>query len=297
VIQLRWNLALPGYALPSGFNWPLFSVYVLLHLSLLVAPFTFTWPAFLTGCLLSFATICLGITLCYHRLLAHRSYQVPQPIVFGLSLLACLALQRGPLWWVACHRLHHQRADKQGDPHSPVQSFVWSHFLWPFFRHPQLEKTPETLHAFVPDLVKNPGLQFLEQHYTLINTLFLLLLFGLGYAWGGWHVGVSFLVWAGGVRLVYGLNVTWLANSAAHIWGRRRYETPDKSRNNWWVALLTYGEGWHNNHHAHPRAARMGTAWYELDITYYIIVLLHWAGLAKGIVAMNPGRHQVKPAF
>jgi len=287
MIRLLQNQALPAYATSSRFNFPLFSLYILLHLTILIAPFTFTWQALLMSCVLSFATICLGITLCYHRLLAHRSYKIPQPIVFSLALLGCLAFQRGPIWWVACHRLHHQRVDNQGDPHSPRHGFIWSHFLWPFFRHPQLEESQKTLQGLVPDLYSAPGLQFLEKHYTLINTFFLILLFGMGYAWDGFYLGLSFLVWAGGVRMIYGLNVTWLVNSAAHLWGYRRYQTADKSRNNWWVALLTYGEGWHNNHHAHPRSARMGTTWYELDMTYYIILLLQWIGLANRIVGIN----------
>jgi len=285
-IMFQYSL-LPEYATKERSNAPLFILYVLLHITLLAGPFTFSWEALIASITLSFITICFGITLCYHRLLAHRSYKIPQPVVFSLALFGCLAFQRGPIWWVACHRLHHQRVDKQGDPHSPTHGFIWSHFLWPFFKHPQLDETPEALHTLVPDLLADSGLRFLEKYYTFINTFFLILLFGIGYVWNGLYLGLSFLVWAGGLRIVYGLNVTWLVNSAAHLWGYRRYQTADKSRNNWWVALLTYGEGWHNNHHAHPHSAQMGRAWYELDITYYIILILRWVGLAKRIVGIN----------
>jgi stearoyl-CoA desaturase (delta-9 desaturase) len=179
--------------------------------------------------------------------------------------------------------------DRDGDPHSPRFSFLWSHFLWAFYTHPQLDESPETLRRLVPDLYDDPALRFLERHYTMINTLLLVALFGLGYCWGGWNLGISMLVWGGILRIIYGLNITWLVNSAAHLWGYRSYETPDTSRNNWWVALLTWGEGWHNNHHAHPRLARMGMTWYELDVTYGIIRCLQWAGLATRVTHQKPG--------
>lgn len=160
---------------------------------------------------------------------------------------------------------------------------MWSHFIWPFFRHPQLDETPETLQKIVPKLYADPGLQFLERHYTLINILFLVLLFTGGYLWGGLSVGISILVWGGFLRIIYGLHATWLVNSAAHLWGYRTFDTPDQSRNNWWVALLTYGEGWHNNHHAHPTSAKMGLAWFEVDITYWLIATLKRLGIATQV--------------
>jgi stearoyl-CoA desaturase (delta-9 desaturase) len=278
----------PSYATRERLNVPLISVYIGLYLSILAAPFTFSWSGLVAFILLSFITICLGITLCYHRLLAHRSYTLPRPLKIFLALLGCLAFQRGPIWWVACHRLHHSRVDREGDPHSPRFSFIWSHFLWAFFTHPQLDESPETLHALASDLYDDPALRFLEKYYTAINILFLASLFGSGYMWGGWKMAMSMLVWGGLLRIIYGLNITWLVNSAAHIWGYRTYDTPDHSRNNWWVALLTWGEGWHNNHHAHPRLARMGMTWFEFDLTYGIIRCLQWAGLATQVVSKKP---------
>ncbi len=283
----------PAYANRARFNVPLFSLYVLLHVIALSGFFTFSWPGLIVMACLSFMTICLGITLCYHRLLAHKSYRLNnKPLTYFLALLGCLAFQRGPLWWSACHRLHHSKVDKEGDPHSPTYSFIWAHFMWPFFWHPQLDESPETLKRLAPDLCKDAGLQFLEKHYNGINVLFLFVLFGMGY-WlgGGLKMGLSILVWGGFLRIIYGLNVTWLVNSAAHLWGYRTFDTPDQSRNNWWVALLTWGEGWHNNHHAYARSAKMGFNWRELDVTYWVIKLFSVTGLASHVVK-GPPLHQ-----
>jgi fatty-acid desaturase len=271
---------LPPYAVKL--NVPLISAYVLMHLSLLAAPFTFSWEGLTVFGVMYFATICLGITLGYHRLLAHRSYQVPKILSYIMATLGCLAFQRGPIWWVATHRLHHGVTDTPQDPHSPRFSLAWAHFLWPFFQHPDL--TPDKVSKLARDMVEDPVFRFLERHYTSLNVGFLALLFAVGYVWQGLHMGLSFLIWGGAFRIMFCLNVTWLVNSAAHRWGYRRFETPDDSRNTWWVALLTFGEGWHNNHHAHARSARMGLTWYELDVTYGIIRLLKSLGLAKRVV-------------
>jgi fatty-acid desaturase len=279
---------LPPYATRKRFNGPLFCLYVALHFSLLAAPFTFSWQGLATFILMCFLTICLGITLCYHRLLAHRSYQLSKPLIYFLAYLGCLAFQRGPIWWVATHRLHHSRVDRDGDPHSPQINFLWSHFLWAFFKHPQLDESSKTIYYLARDLAEDPGMCFLEKFYTAINVLFLVILFSIGYISGGEKLGVSLLVWGGFLRILYGLHITWLVNSAAHIWGYRAFNTPDKSRNNWWVALLTFGEGWHNNHHAYQRSARMGFAWYEIDLTYWLIVLLKITGYATEIIKPPP---------
>jgi fatty-acid desaturase len=280
---------IPVYAKRSTFNTPLFSLYVLLHVATLAAPFTYSWQGLLMLLLMYFTTICLGITLCYHRLLTHRSYKTARPLKYILAFFGCLAFQRGPIWWAACHRLHHSKTDRDGDPHSPRYSVIWSHFLWPFFRHPQLDESVETTYRLAPDLAADPGLCFLETHYTTLNILCLIMLFGLGYLWGGLTIGISVLVWGGFLRLVLCLNITWLVNSACHIWGYRSYKTMDSSRNNWWVALLTWGEGWHNNHHADARAARNGHQWFEYDPTYWIICLMNRFGLAYNIVPVRSG--------
>ncbi|MGE0200401.1 MAG: acyl-CoA desaturase [Candidatus Melainabacteria bacterium] len=275
--------AVPEYATVSRFNWPLCTLYVLLHGSLLLAAPTFSWAGLVAFCVLYFMTICLGITLCYHRLLAHQSYRLPEGLTVALAFLGCLAFQRGPIWWSACHRLHHARVDRSGDPHSPKQSILWSHFLWPFFRHPQLDEDPETLRRLAGDLYQKPGLCWLERHYTAINVGFLALLFAVGYWAGGLSLGLSLLVWGGLLRILICLHFTWLVNSVAHLWGARRFDTNDTSRNNLLVALLTWGEGWHNNHHAHPRSARMGFGRFEPDVTFVVIRLLRRLGLATDV--------------
>lgn len=278
---------LPEYATRERFNWPLFSLYIFLHVMALAAPFTYSWQGLTALFIMYFLTICLGITLCYHRLLAHRSYNTNRFVKWSLALLGCLAFQRGPIWWSACHRLHHGKVDKDQDPHSPRYSFIWSHFLWAFFWHPQLDEKPETTNRLALDLASDPGMRFLEKHYTSLNMLCLAALFGIGYALDGWRMGCSILIWGGFVRLVLCLNITWLVNSVCHIWGYQTYDTGDRSRNNWWVALLTWGEGWHNNHHADARAARNGHLWYEVDPTYWIIQLMRKLGLAHSVVPVR----------
>lgn len=280
---------LPAYATLKRFNGPLFFAYILLHSAAMAAPFTYSPAGLITLIILYFVTICLGITLGYHRLLAHRSYKTYKPVARFLAFLGCLAFQRGPIWWSACHRLHHSTVDQPEDPHTPRFSFLWSHFLWPFFWHPNLDDSVEIRDRLARDLAEDPGMQFLEKHYTRINLLFLAALFGLGYWMGGLKMGLSILVWGGFLRLVLCLNITWLVNSVAHIQGYRSYDTPDTSRNNWWVALLTWGEGWHNNHHADARAARNGHRWYELDVTYWLICLMGKVGLAYAIVPVRGG--------
>ncbi|MBY0404528.1 MAG: hypothetical protein K2X66_11565, partial [Cyanobacteria bacterium] len=168
---------LPAYATRERFNGPLFTLYVLLHFSILWAPSTFTPEGCILGLGIYFTTICLGITLCYHRLLAHRSYKTFAPLKYTLALFAVLAFQRGPIWWVATHRLHHSEVDTPLDPHTPQVSFVWSHLLWPFFWHPQLDESPETVKRLARDMAEDPGMRFLEKHYTSINVLFLISLY------------------------------------------------------------------------------------------------------------------------
>lgn len=279
--------ALPKHATLGNFNAPLFTLYILLHVSLLLVPFTYTHQGLFLMLGLYFVTICLGITLGYHRLFAHRSYKTFKPVSYVLAFFGCLAFQRGPIWWTACHRLHHGKVDTELDPHSPKHNFIWAHMLWPFFRNPELEGLKQNTIGLARDIALDPGMQFLEKNYTAINTLFLFTLFGAGYIAGGMKLGLSFFVWGGLLRIVLCLHFTWLVNSVSHTWGYRNYPTNDQSRNNWLVALLTYGEGWHNNHHADARAARNGHFWYEIDITYYLIKFMNCIGLAYDIAPVR----------
>lgn len=253
------------------------------HLLAIAAIFTFSWPGFIAFLVMVFVTGCLGITLGYHRLLTHRSFDTAKPLRYLLAFFGCLAMQGGPIRWVATHRLHHKEADKPNDPHSAEEGFLWSHLLWNFYRHPQLETT-EDLHRYAPDMETDPVLWFLDKYFFPLYLAVAALFFIAGAIMGGWQLGLSLIVWGCVLRVVYTWHITWLVNSATHLWGYRTFQTNDNSRNNWWVALLTFGEGWHNNHHAYQRSSRMGFAWYELDVTYWIIQLLSKMGLASHVV-------------
>ena len=223
----------------------------------------------------------IGIGMSYHRQLTHRGYWTPKWVEYAMATCATLALEGGPLFWVAVHRLHHRVTDKPGDPHSPRDGAWWSHMGWMLWG--RLHNHSPLLKRYVPDLQKQPFYRTLSQwHWVPVTALGHVFLFA-GIAVGGLRLGVSWVLWAIFLRVVLGLHVTWLVNSATHLWGSRRFQTRDDSRNNWWVALLSGGEGWHNNHHAHPVSARHGMAWYELDVNYWGIRLLGLLGLAKKI--------------
>jgi stearoyl-CoA desaturase (delta-9 desaturase) len=216
----------------------------------------------------------------YHRLLTHRSFQTPRFVEYLLTALGSLANQGGPLQWVAVHRVHHQHSDAQGDPHSPRDGLWWAHLLWWMPHVPALDD-PTSYESYVVDLARDPVHRLFQRCHILGPLALAGLLYGLGEVWGG--VGLSWLVWGIFVRTTLLYHATWLVNSASHLWGYRSYNTRDRSTNLWWVALLTLGEGWHNNHHAFPRSARHGLRWWELDLTYGFIRLLGLVGLARRI--------------
>ena len=261
----------------------------LIHVGALFAPFTFSWSAFRVFLLLQWLTGGLGICLCFHRLLTHRSFRIPRWLEYGLALLGTLALQGGPIKWVATHRVHHAFSDRPQDPHSPNRGFWWAHMLWLFAKDEMLDD-PKKYPRFASDLARDPIYQFLEKTHSIQNLLLGVLL----YALGGW----PFVVWGVFFRLVFVYHTTWLVNSAAHIWGYQSFQTNERSRNNWWVALLSYGEGWHNNHHAYPYAAVHGLRWWEIDLTYFTIRLLGARGLAHEIRLPrgNPARLDIPAA-
>ncbi|MCE3234759.1 MAG: Fatty acid desaturase, partial [Vampirovibrio sp.] len=190
-----------------------------------------------------------------------------------------LSLEGDPSWWVATHRLHHMESDQEMDPHSPRVSFAWAHTLWLLFDDGRADD-PKIMDRFIPDLVNDPWAKFLAKFFLPINLGFIALLFGLGYWFGDLKTAISMAVWGGFLRIVWVWHITWFVNSVTHIWGYRNYETKDDSRNIWWVALLSFGEGWHNNHHANPSAAKSGHKWWEFDLTYGIIKLMQMTGLA-----------------
>jgi fatty-acid desaturase len=279
----------------EGFNWLTLTVIVLFHLGALAALFLFSWQRLLVMAVLYVLAIDVGIGMCYHRLLTHRGYHVPRWLEYMMTVCATLALEGGPIFWVSTHRLHHQFSDKEGDPHTPREGGWWAHAGWLFFGQ-ALHAQTEALTRYSPDLGRDRFHVWLSKYHWLPITLSGVLLLAGGWYWGGWLNGLAMLLWGVLLRVTLGLHATWLVNSATHLWGSRRFDTRDDSRNNWWVALLTGGEGWHNNHHAHPVSARHGLAWYEIDPNFWGIWILAKLGLARKIQVAKFDRDNPKPA-
>jgi stearoyl-CoA desaturase (delta-9 desaturase) len=241
-------------------------------------PMFFSWSGVAVAFALYVVTA-LGITLGFHRLLTHRSLVVAKPVEYALAVLGSLALQGGPIEWVAQHRKHHAHTDRPGDPHNAHRGMKWAHCDW-LFRTNVDRLTPKMRARWTPDLVKDPFYQALEKYNLLLQVLVGLAL----YASGGW----SWVIWGLFARLVFVYHSTWMVNSAAHDSGYKSYRTNDLSTNNWFVALLTFGEGWHNNHHAFPSSARHGLRWFEFDPTYWVISTLAFVGLARKVNLPTP---------
>jgi stearoyl-CoA desaturase (delta-9 desaturase) len=247
---------------------------ILFHLGAVAALFMFSWKALIVTAALYWMAIGFGIGMGYHRLHTHRSYRVPKLIEYFFAVCGTLTLEGGPIFWVATHRVHHQNSDQDGDPHTPNDGGFWAHMGWIIFGEAKHNNT-EMMARYAPDLARDRFYVWLNTyHYVPLIVLGLILL-AVG--------GIPLMLWGVCVRVVVGLHATWLVNSATHMWGSRRFETRDQSRNSWWVALLTFGEGWHNNHHAHPTSARHGLAWYELDITWLQIRLLQLLRIARSV--------------
>ncbi|MBI5282173.1 MAG: fatty acid desaturase [Candidatus Solibacter usitatus] len=255
-------------------NWVTTIALALFHVGAIASLFYLNWKSVAVAAVLYWMCIGWGIGMGYHRLLTHRSYRVPRFLEYLFAVCGALTLEGGPIFWVATHRVHHQRSDQPGDPHSPRDGSWWSHLGWIIFGETQHNATG-VLTKYAPDLGKDPFYRWLNTyHYVPLIVLGLILL-GFG--------GLSMMLWGICTRVVIGLHATWLVNSASHIWGGRRFQTRDDSRNNWWVAALTFGEGWHNNHHAHPTSARHGLAWFEFDPTWLQIKFLSLVGLARKV--------------
>jgi stearoyl-CoA desaturase (delta-9 desaturase) len=268
--------------------WGIIVFFAVFHIGAIAAFWFIDWKAIAVAFVLNWVGLCLGIGMSYHRLLTHRSYVVPKWLEYFLAVCATLALEGGPIFWVATHRIHHQFSDKPGDPHSPREGGMWSHIGWLVVGESKHSNTA-LLGRYAPDLWKDRFYRVLNRYHYMPIVLVSIALFAIG----GWPM----LLWPIFFRVACGLHFTWLVNSATHMWGTRRFQTRDDSRNSWWVALLTFGEGWHNNHHAHPVSARHGLAWYELDITWLHINLLKRLGIAKSVkVASLSGTAKVERA-
>jgi stearoyl-CoA desaturase (delta-9 desaturase) len=271
---LRFNASRKSDSEKDRFNWLIAAFMVLFHVGAVAALFFFTWKAFFVALFLYWVAGGLGLGMCYHRLLTHRSFTTPKWFEYFLTVCAVTAVEGGPLLWVATHRIHHQFADKEGDPHSPRDGKWWAHVGWILVGN-ALRQDAETLDRYVPDLVEDRFHVWITEYHFVPTAILGVVLYATG--------GLPFLLWGIFLRTVVGQHATWLVNSVTHIWGSRRFETRDTSTNNWWVALLSFGDGWHNNHHANPVSARHGLAWYEIDFNWYAIWILQHLGLASHI--------------
>lgn len=255
----------------KSINWITLIAMASFHVLAVVALFHATWGAMAVAFVLYWVGGGWGICMGYHRLHTHRSYKVPKAIEYFLAICGTLTLEGGPIFWTAVHRVHHQKSDQPGDPHSPRDGRWWSHMLWIIFGE-GLHSNTAVMGRYAPDLMKDSFYRVLNSWHWVPLVVLGLVLLAVG--------GVPWLLWGVFLRVVVGLHTTWLVNSATHLWGSRRFDTSDDSRNSWWVALLTFGEGWHNNHHAYPTSARHGLGRLEVDVTWLQIRLLERLGLA-----------------
>ena len=258
----------------QGIRWGNAIFLVMAHAGAIAALFFFSWSALIAAVVLYWVAGSLGIGMGWHRLLTHRGYKVPRVVEYFLATCGSLALEGGPIQWVTTHRIHHAHTDQTDDPHTPRDGGWWSHIGW-VVRGAAQDHAQARLARYAPDLIK-------DRYYRWLNRYFYVptILLGVGlFALGGWGM----LLWGISLRVTLALHATWLVNSATHMWGRQRFETGEDSRNSWWVALLTFGEGWHNNHHAHPTSARHGLKWYEVDFNWWGIRVLQSLRLARRI--------------
>lgn len=249
------------------------AVIVAMHLLCLFAPFVFNWTAFWVAVGLYAVTGLLGITLSFHRNLSHKSFKLPKWLEYFFAYCGVQALQGDPIDWVSTHRFHHQYCDSERDPHSPFEGFWYSHISWMFDTDTIERRCGEANN--VGDLEKQSFYRFIRSTYILHPLALGALLYAVG--------GFPFIVWGMGVRIVWVYHITWLVNSACHVWGTQAFNTGDLSRNNWWVALLAFGEGWHNNHHAFEYSARHGLEWWQFDMTWWVVRFLQSIGLATDV--------------
>lgn len=285
---MRWT-----YALSIGF------VHVLAVLAFV--PWFFSWTGVVACALGMYVFGTLGVNLGFHRLLTHRSLKTPRWLERFFALLGVCCLQEGPARWVGIHRKHHQHADEEPDPHSPLVTFLWGHVGWLVLENRDTDSF-HMLQRYARDLVQQPFYLNLERRlrwfWVYVAHTVVFAAAGLGAGWlmyKNWPEALQFaasiVVWGVILRTVLVWHITWSVNSLSHLWGYRTFtNTGENSRNNWFVALISNGEGWHNNHHGDQRSAAHGHRWYELDVTFLTIRLLAAVGLATDV--MRHDRHE-----
>jgi stearoyl-CoA desaturase (delta-9 desaturase) len=279
----------------NGIEWPVMVFMVVVHL--LAIALCFLYPSFegLVMFLILYLITGLGVTVGYHRKLTHSSFDSANWVNNVLAVMGLLSGEGPPIFWVSLHRKHHKFSDQEGDPHSPKDGFWWSHWLWIFPKQNKM-KLGSLYGKWAPDLTKVPFYQFLEKSYFFWHLGLLAIVYGLGWYYGtyykepanGHFMAMSFVAYGFFFRMIWVLHATWMVNSVSHVWGYKNYDTSDDSRNNALVAVVAHGEGWHNNHHFTQSAVNHGHRWWELDLSFVIILLLaiisypmKWVGLGK----------------
>ncbi|MCF6764225.1 acyl-CoA desaturase [Thiotrichales bacterium 19S3-7] len=253
------------------FSWLVFSLVLIIHLLPLSAFFTPFYVADIWLFLISYSLRVFALTAGYHRYFSHKSFETSRVFQFILAYIGATALQGGVLWWASHHRLHHKLSDTKEDAHSPKYlGFLHSHFGW-FMQ----KKNLKAHYHLIRDFSRYPELRFLERYWYITPLPILILLYYIG--------GLNYVIWGYFVPTVFVNNVTYMVNSVAHLFGSRRYQTKDDSRNNLIVALLTFGEGWHNNHHRFAASVRQGFRWYQIDISYILLKILFYLGIVKNL--------------
>ncbi|TWT40098.1 Fatty acid desaturase [Thalassoglobus neptunius] len=264
----------------SAIDWNHAGPYIVLHLLCFSVFWVGVSPIAVIVFLLTLYVRVFALTGFYHRYFSHKAFQTSRVVQFIGGMVGCMAAQRGPLWWASHHRHHHRRSDQPADVHSPRHhGFWWSHMWW--FLTPENSETDERV---IKDWLKFPELRWLERYHMLPAVGLSLAMFGLGAALQKWAPSMNtgpwqMLVWGFLLSTIALYHITYFVNSLAHVLGTQRFSTGDDSRNNWLIALITFGEGWHNNHHYYQGSARQGFYWWEIDITYLILKCLEKLGL------------------
>ena len=266
-------------------NWKNVTIITSFHLLAIPALFTFSWPNLAALLIGNWIVGSLGVGLGWHRLLTHRGFKAPKWLEYTLSLFATMSIQDSPDKWIATHRMHHAFTETDKDPHSTNLGFWWAQIGWIVWGTAQ-DHDAATLNKYVPDLIKDRGHALISRFYYVPIIVSAFVLFAIG----GW----TMVVWGVAARVVAGWHTTWFVNSLSHIFGSRPHDTGDLSTNNWFVALLTFGEGWHNNHHMSPTSARHGLAWYQFDMNWIAIRLLEKLGLATNIRVFEPEKSSLE---
>jgi stearoyl-CoA desaturase (Delta-9 desaturase) len=274
---------------PERVDWLRVVPFLLLHAACFVVIWVGWSPVAVGTAIGLYVVRMLAITGVYHRYFSHRTYKMSRFWQFLGAVIAATSAQRGPIWWAGHHRHHHRYADQPGDIHSPIQKgFLWSHVLW--ILTPRYFATNKTM---AEDWRKYPELVLLNRYSILPSLVLLALLLVVGevlraYVPSAGTSGVQMGAWGFCISTVILFHATATINSLDHLVGRRRYNTPDQSRNNWVLALITFGEGWHNNHHHYPICTRQGFYWWEIDLTYYVLIVLSWLGIVHDLTPLPP---------